>query len=199
MTGGDLITISGSNFGSSSGVVFLGSFRCLNLTHSVTDPHGTVTCQTPPGSQQLLPVQFKQGDDVTGFISDPSPAVVLSYEQCAPATYLVNDNSCVPCPTGKFSPVSGSLSCQVIHVVAFGPKKKKKKKKKKKTNKAHTPHTHTKHTHTRTHTHTHTHAHAHTHTHTHTHTHAHAHTHTGCTGRLFLSWRRRSRSFFIFR
>lgn len=71
-TGGDRITIRGSNFGPRGARVRIGSESCLEVRHNETFPHETLTCILPSGTRARQPLLVLPNN---GGENDPGPAV----------------------------------------------------------------------------------------------------------------------------
>jgi hypothetical protein len=93
-TGGDFITIAGSNFGPSP-TVLVGGTLCSNLVQDTTSPNSLMTCKVAAGSQTGVTVSVIQAG---GSLSSNSSAT-LSY---------------TPCPAGSVS--TGSVTCTLCLV-----------------------------------------------------------------------------------
>jgi len=104
--GGDVITLTGYNFGESLAQVLIGTSQCENVEHDPISPHEKLTCTLPTGnrlSQSVLLVQFG------GSLS--SQPVSVSYKQCLPG-HWEEGFMCLPCPLGRFSSGSGMIVCE---------------------------------------------------------------------------------------
>lgn len=91
------LTIHGLNFGPIGALVQLGTQQCNNAAHSLSNPHRTVTCNLPNGSDLNLPLTLLQRGGL--FSQD---LVTVSYQQCPTGT-RADELDCVPCPAGRFS------------------------------------------------------------------------------------------------
>ena len=102
--GGDVVEIVGSNFGSSSALVFVNGQECLNTAQN---GHGSIDCTLPALSEQqssntILVIQSNQFDAYFG----------LKYKMCARGERQVeNSGACDSCPIGTFSGDEDSLLC----------------------------------------------------------------------------------------
>ncbi|MBU1221708.1 IPT/TIG domain-containing protein [Myxococcota bacterium] len=68
VTGGTVITINGSDFGSSGAEVLIDKNQCTGVLHDALTPHRRITCILPPGTGLEVPVTVKAGT----FTSDPA-------------------------------------------------------------------------------------------------------------------------------
>ena len=143
--GGEVVTLTGSNFGPSGAAVLIGDLACKSVAHDPTTPHNKLTCILPSGGGEALPVRILQRN--TADASQNSSPLSLSYATCglgvqpiSYATYLSQSSlalgDCVPCQEGTFSDdfshdrvgsisTYGSFSCcflllMSLAVVVFG-------------------------------------------------------------------------------
>jgi hypothetical protein len=105
--GGDLIELTGRNFGQSHASVTIGSQACLNVTHDILSPHTKVSCVAPAGTMSDRPVALLQR---LGTVSVST--ILLSYEQCPPGTFA-RDTACDLCPPGGFNDLFSQTSCRL--------------------------------------------------------------------------------------
>jgi len=113
-TGGEIITVLGSNFGPSEPIVMVGGVACERLTSAESydqESQDRVMCTLPAGSGSLKSVNIIQ---INGLISDR--VNLVSYKKC-PAGYknAPNDDlgyfECVMCESGKYSTNEESFQC----------------------------------------------------------------------------------------
>lgn len=106
-TGGDIITISGDNFGVSGATVLVGTSQCTSLSHNSTTPHTSVSCTVPAGGGTDPVFLIQSG----GRLSSSSGEV--SFEPCAAGSYEdpSDGTNCLLCEPGSFTSTVGQLSC----------------------------------------------------------------------------------------
>jgi len=103
--GGQLITITGSNFNSFGAIVLIGGENCKDVKHDSNTPDSKVTCVIPASYGTLLAVQLIQGG---GSLSENR--LQLSYVRCQAGKYE-NAGVCTDCPLGTFTSQEGQLYC----------------------------------------------------------------------------------------
>eukprot|EP00808_Paulinella_micropora_P008038 g38889.t1 len=102
--GGQLLTISGSNFGATGAMVLVGAELCTEVAHV---GHAQITCKLASGTNVLQPVIVLQQ---TG--GQPNvPGAKVSYFSCPAGWKQGSANSCDMCPNGTFNNALNSLSC----------------------------------------------------------------------------------------
>jgi hypothetical protein len=104
---GTVITITGSNFGSSNALIIVGGSQCANTQHDAATPQAKITCLLPSGTSASSAVLLVQ----SGGVISASP-LYLGYEQCAAGKYAAsNVIACTACSVGTFSQVAGVIAC----------------------------------------------------------------------------------------
>jgi hypothetical protein len=90
----------GNNFGASGARVLIGSSTCSNVVHDSLTPHRKITCQTPVGYSESLPVILVQKD---AEISDAP--VSIGYASCLLGQSDPQNAAagCVNCATASYS------------------------------------------------------------------------------------------------
>jgi hypothetical protein len=102
--GGGLLTITGTNLGSSGAVVLIGAAFCGDLVHSDTT---LVVCTLPPGFRIDESLVFIQSGGTLS-LNDAS----ISYVPCSPGTYQSGtETHCHNCALGSVSEFSGLYAC----------------------------------------------------------------------------------------
>jgi hypothetical protein len=97
-TGGDIITVMGTNFGASDATVLVGGLRCVNVSHDITHPHARLTCVLPANVGLSRPIiVFAQGS-AQQLINN----ILIDYKLCDKGTYPF-DKYCFACPNGTYA------------------------------------------------------------------------------------------------
>ena len=104
--GGNIIELTGHNFGITASTIMVGGQNCVNVTHDPSRPHERVTCTTPSGSASERTVTLLQRYGTMSLEN-----ILLSYVQCPPGRYGV-DIVCLPCETGYFNDMWSQTSCR---------------------------------------------------------------------------------------
>ena len=107
-TGGDLVTLVGSNFGPASPTVLVDGNECTSVTMNSTE--SGLTCFTPAGTQQQRTVILIQSG---GSLSIAPSSVYLSYHQCDLGSYAaVGTVTCSSCGAGTYADSTGLTACK---------------------------------------------------------------------------------------
>eukprot|EP00808_Paulinella_micropora_P005719 g34204.t1 len=113
-TGGEILTITGSNFGSSEAVVLVGGQLCTELSHVAGLEHTKLTCRLPRGSGLNKTVMVIQRQASNNSLS-------LSYQQCPAGEYSVSGDACAPCANGSYTSVPGRPVCTQCEPGRYAP------------------------------------------------------------------------------
>ena len=112
-TGGDIITIVGSDFGADGAVVLVGGKSCSPVNHIDVggDFTTTVTCQLGSGTTTDNGIVLLQKGGVTQDLS--SPGLTVSYKQCEAGTAAPRGVvTCTSCTPGRYTDSEGEFACQ---------------------------------------------------------------------------------------
>lgn len=106
--GGDVLTITGANFGASDSVVLIGGDQCSNPAHN--EDQTEITCTLPTGIARSTAVIVLQNQ---GQISANS--LSIGYAQCQPGYYEANetDYGCTTCPAGTYTSAASATECLI--------------------------------------------------------------------------------------
>jgi 6-phosphogluconolactonase (cycloisomerase 2 family) len=107
--GGDLITLTGRNFGGNTTRVFIAisnvDVECIVDLSFTNNTHQQIVCMLPPGTglaHRLTVVQRNAQQSVSPF--------TISYQQCLPGMWL-NGLDCGVCGAGTYSPSFDTTTC----------------------------------------------------------------------------------------
>ena len=107
-TGGDVVSLVGSNFGPASPTVLIDGNTCTNVSMNSTE--SGLSCITPSGTQQQRTVILIQSG---GSLSIAPSSVYLSYHQCNLGTYAaVGTLTCSSCAAGTYADGTGLTACK---------------------------------------------------------------------------------------
>lgn len=119
--GGNVLTITGSNFGAARAAVFIGGQECVNVTHR---GYHELTCVLPTGNRLDRPILMIQDQGEVSLnnghplLNDSSTRVLISYKQCDPGYYEVGLD-CLPCSNGTYSPSISQVFCRKCDVGTY--------------------------------------------------------------------------------
>jgi hypothetical protein len=103
--GGQIITITGTNFGVRGATILIGNTVCGSTTHDPITPHTKLRCTLPSSSLENRPVVVVQ---LNGAVS--SSIGLVSYTQCSPGTYETA-LACTSCSVGSYSSSYSATTC----------------------------------------------------------------------------------------
>ena len=102
------LTVYGSNFGSNSAIVFVGTRACTHVVHNETNLNGVLHCDMPGGHAATANVIVITGGGGVSAAANNT----MSFGGCPVGTYQLGaDNECPLCPKGRYSITEGAFVC----------------------------------------------------------------------------------------